>query len=102
MRILCMFDLPMETKREQKYYREFRKCLLENGFTMMQYSVYQRPVPNRQSMKKYQAILQRKIPQQGEVRLLYVTERQYNDMQFLLGTSSRQEELVGNKKLVVI
>lgn len=47
MRLVCMFDLPTETSKEQKEYRIFRKHLLENGFVMMQYSVYYRSLPNR-------------------------------------------------------
>lgn len=46
MRVFCMFDLPTDTAKEQKQYRIFRKGLIANGFTMLQYSVYQRPVPN--------------------------------------------------------
>ncbi|MDR1773495.1 MAG: CRISPR-associated endonuclease Cas2, partial [Clostridioides sp.] len=37
-----MFDLPMETEANKKQYRKFRKGLLENGFVMLQYSVYYR------------------------------------------------------------
>lgn len=102
MRVLCMFDLPMETSREQKAYREFRKALLTNGFTMLQYSIYQRAVPNRQATKKYEHILKKYIPENGEIRLLYVTEKQFNDMGLLIGTRSKQEEIVGENKLVAI
>lgn len=42
-----MFDLPTETKREQREYRTFRKHLIENGFVMLQYSIYYRSLPNR-------------------------------------------------------
>ena len=34
MRVLCMFDLPMETKEDQRSYRLFRKELLANGFVL--------------------------------------------------------------------
>ena len=102
MRILCMFDLPMETKRERKEYTIFRKALLEQGFTMLQYSIYQRPVPNRQSAKKYEQKLKQSLPLNGEVRLMYISEKQFNDMRLLVGQRSHQEEKVGIKELVVI
>lgn len=102
MRVLCMFDLPMETAKEKKDYREFRKLLLENGFTMLQYSIYQRAVPNRQATKKYERILKKKIPVNGEIRLMYITEKQFNDMDLLIGSRSKQEEIVGDNKLVAI
>ena len=30
MRMLCMFDLPVETGEEQRAYRQFRKNIKEN------------------------------------------------------------------------
>lgn len=102
LRLVCMFDLPTETKREQKEYRIFRKHLLENGFIMLQYSIYYRTLPNRSALKKYEGILKRKVPSYGNIRLLYVTETQFQDMLLLTGTKSRQEELVGINRLVVI
>ncbi|WP_181039824.1 CRISPR-associated endonuclease Cas2, partial [Enterococcus faecalis] len=54
---MCLFDLPFETKQEQKEYRIFRKHLLENGFIMLQYSIYYRSLPNRSALKKYETIL---------------------------------------------
>ena len=42
MRVIVMFDLPTETKSQRRTYARFRKRLLEDGFVMMQYSVYTR------------------------------------------------------------
>lgn len=102
VRLLCMFDIPMETKHEQKKYRIFRKALLENGFIMLQYSIYYRSLPNRSSLKKYETILKSKVPRSGNIRLLYVTETQFQDMLLLTGSRSQQEEIVGSKRMVVI
>ncbi|MGC6426759.1 MAG: CRISPR-associated endonuclease Cas2 [Akkermansiaceae bacterium] len=41
--LMVAFDLPTKTKDERKRYTHFRKCLLDDGFLMMQYSVYIRP-----------------------------------------------------------
>ena len=49
MRILVMFDLPMETSEERRNYRKFRKNLIKNGFIMMQESVYVKLVMNQGS-----------------------------------------------------
>jgi CRISPR/Cas system-associated protein endoribonuclease Cas2 len=40
--LIAMFDLPVDTPAQRRAYARFRKDLLEDGFTMMQYSVYQR------------------------------------------------------------
>ena len=102
MRLVCMFDLPSETKNEMREYRVFRKKLLENGFVMLQYSIYYRSLPNRSALKKYESLLKKYVPQGGNVRLLYVSETQFQDMILLAGSRSRQEEIVGVNRLVVI
>lgn len=102
VRLICMFDLPSETAREKKDYRIFRKHLLENGFVMLQFSIYYRSLPNRSSLKKYESILKKRVPSYGNVRLMYVTENQFQDMLLLSGNKNRQEELVGSKRLVII
>ena len=52
MRMICMFDLPVETEVEKRAYRTFRKNLIKEGFVMMQYSVYVRICPNREFAKR--------------------------------------------------
>jgi CRISPR-associated protein Cas2 len=42
MWIIVMFDLPTDTKEARKAYHEFREELLNDGFTMLQFSVYAR------------------------------------------------------------
>ena len=43
MWILVFFDLPTYTAEDRKIATEFRKNLLEEGFTMFQFSIYTRP-----------------------------------------------------------
>lgn len=100
--MMCMFDLPVDTVNEKRQYRIFRKELIRNGFTMLQYSVYARAIQNRSAGKKYEKAIKRFLPVHGEVRLIAVSEKQYNDMKILVGSRSKQEELVGNKELVII
>ncbi len=42
MWLLAMFDLPVTTRKARKRYAEFRKLLLQEGFSMLQFSVYAR------------------------------------------------------------
>lgn len=46
MRMLLMFDMPVETAEERKAYRKFRKFLLSEGFIMHQFSVYSKLLLN--------------------------------------------------------
>ncbi len=49
MWVLAMFDLPTDTKKARKDYTHFRKFLLEDGFTQMQYSVYARHCASKEN-----------------------------------------------------
>ena len=102
MRLICMFDLPVETSEEKRVYREFRKVLIKEGFTMMQYSVYVRTCPNRDFCKGIEKRLKENIPMNGNVRLLTVTEKQYDDMIMLVGSKSLTEEVVNDKRMLVL
>ena len=49
MRLILMFDLPMVTKKEKRVYTRFRKSLIQNGYIMMQFSIYSKIFNNRES-----------------------------------------------------
>ena len=50
MWLLVFFDLPTETKKDRKAYTEFKKRLLNDGFTMFQFSIYVRHCASRENM----------------------------------------------------
>ena len=102
MRMLCMFDLPVETPKERRNYRIFRKNLLKEGFVMMQFSIYVRVCPNREYAHRLEARLKFMAPPKGNVRLLCVTEKQYSEMRLLVGSRSSQETAIGTERLVII
>ena len=80
-----MFDLPTETAQERKEYRQFRKKLINEGFVMVQFSVYVRVCVTRQTAKFLEKRVGNFLPHGGLVQSLMVTEKQYNDMRFLVG-----------------
>lgn len=83
MRMLCMFDLPVETGEEQRAYRQFRKNIMKEGFIMMQYSVYVRTCPSKEFAERIEKRIKRIVPAKGNVRLISITEKQYQDMQIM-------------------
>lgn len=85
MRLMIMFDLPMETASERKEYRQFRKQLINEGFLMIQYSVYVRVCVSRKTAQFLEKKIRKFIPTKGVVQTLMITEKQYNDMHFLIG-----------------
>lgn len=89
MRLLVMFDLPVNTSKQRKEYRVFRKRLINEGFAMIQYSVYVRVCVNRKSANFIENRVSSFLPESGIVQSLMLTEKQYNDMHFLLGKEKK-------------
>lgn len=102
MRLLCMFDLPMETGEEKREYRKFRKNLIAEGFMMMQFSVYVRTCPSREYANRLETRVRKFTPPRGNVRLLAVTEKQYEDMKLLVGSRTTSEVAIGVERLIVL
>jgi CRISPR-associated protein Cas2 len=85
MWLLSMFDLPVDTKKARKAYARFRKELLRDGFTMIQYSVYVRHCPSEEKSQVHLSRVQRWLPDDGEVRLLALTDKQFERMRIFWG-----------------
>jgi CRISPR-associated protein Cas2 len=92
MWVLAMFDLPTDTKRARKEYALFRKMLLGDGFTMMQYSVYARPCPSQENADVHVGRVERSLPPNGEVRVLTITDKQFERMRIFWGKMRRRPE----------
>ena len=78
MRLIVMFDLPVITEEEKRIYGKFRKFLLKDGYIMMQYSIYSRVCKNSDDVEKHVNRIKQNLPDKGNIRLLQVTEKQYN------------------------
>ncbi|MBN1591500.1 MAG: CRISPR-associated endonuclease Cas2 [Pirellulales bacterium] len=85
MWILVMFDLPTDTKKARHDYTVFRKHLLENGFTQMQYSVYARHCPSKENAVVHINRVEGYVPPDGEVRILTLTDKQFERMVIFWG-----------------
>lgn len=47
MRLLLMFDMPVITPEDKQNYSQFRKKIIDDGFMMIQFSVYVRICKNQ-------------------------------------------------------
>jgi CRISPR-associated protein Cas2 len=92
MWLFAMFDLPVDSKDARKQYARFRKALLRDGFTMLQYSVYARYCPSEEASETYRQRVETNLPPDGQVRLLSVTERQFGKMDVFFGKRKRRAE----------
>lgn len=92
MWVIAMFDLPTETKEHRRAYTRFRKCLLNDGFAMMQYSVYQRHCASPENAQVHIARMGKRLPVEGEVRFLTITDRQFENISTFWGKKRQPRE----------
>lgn len=100
MRIMVFFDLPVDTKSRRKQYAKFRKFLINDGYIMLQYSVYSKTVRNFDDAKKHCRYLQCAVPPEGSVRVMTVTEKQYASMEILAGEKLKSENLLDSRNII--
>lgn len=101
MRVLLMFDVPTKTKKEQKDATKFRNNLIKLGFFMMQFSVYMKICKGIASAQSALNRVRLILPPLGNVRALIITEKQFDNMQILLGRASFNEKMNDEKNLVL-
>lgn len=82
-----MFDLSIETEKQRRSYRIFRKYLIQNGFLMMQKSIYTKIALNQASAAAIIGNLRKNKPEEGLVQVLQITEKQFAGMEYLVGES---------------
>lgn len=101
MRLLVFFDLPTVTKAEKRAYTLFRRFLLQDGYDMIQWSVYGRMVNGFDASEKHLKRLSTNLPGEGSVRCLQVSEKQFASMKILVGRRSFQEKTVNAQQLLL-
>lgn len=92
MWIIVLFDLPTDTKEARKQYSQFRKLLLDDGFTMMQYSVYMRHCASDENALVHIKRVKTDLPPDGEVRIVKITDKQFGKIEVFFGKRQRPVE----------
>ena len=92
MWLFAMFDLPVLEPEERREYTRFRTALLNQGFHMMQYSVYARYCGSEEVANRYRKDIKALIPHDGEVRLMAVTDHQFAKMEIFRGKLTGKAE----------
>lgn len=92
MWLIVLFDLPNDNKQMRKDYAHFRKFLLNNGFTMMQYSVYMRHSSSDENAQVHIKRTQLNLPPTGEVRIIKITDKQFSRIEVFYGKKRKKIE----------
>ncbi len=101
MRIIVFFDLPVVKKEDRKEYQSFRRFLLNDGYLMIQFSVYSRICNGADGVEKHINRLKANLPPKGSVRYFQLTEKQYSEMKFLVGSPKTQEKNINKSQVNV-
>lgn len=92
MWVVAMFDLPVDTKAARREYTRFRKKLLKDGFAKMQYSVYVRHCASEENADVHIRRVEFAVPDDGEVRVITVTDKQFERMRVFWGKRRKPPE----------
>lgn len=101
MRLLVFFDLPVKTRAERRAYTIFRRFLINDGYDMIQYSVYGRILNGKDAENKHLKRLVNSLPPAGSIRCMTVTEKQFAGMKLLVGMPLFQEKAVQSDQMLL-
>lgn len=98
MWVLVFYDLPTETKKQRKMAATFRKQIMQDGFTMFQFSIYMRHCPSRENAEVHIRRVKTILPQEGLVGILCITDKQFGMMELFHG-KKEEKKIVGPQQL---
>lgn len=85
MRVIVFFDLPTLTTKDKREYRKFRRFLINEGFVMMQESIYSKIALNNTTAGLIKNKVRRNKVKNGLIQLMVVTEKQYSAIEYVAG-----------------
>lgn len=90
--LVVAFDLPVGTKTQRKRATNFREFLLDDGFHMMQWSVYARPCVSFARQETHLDRVKHNLPPEGSVRAIFVTRAQWERSYVIQGSPATEQE----------
>jgi CRISPR-associated protein Cas2 len=91
MWIMVLFDLPTATKKDRKNYAAFRKKMMQDGFTMFQFSAYLRHCASQENADVHMKRIKKNLPPQGHVGILRITDKQFGMIQIFYGKKETEK-----------
>jgi len=101
MRMIVMFDLPVKTPAQRKVATKFRRFLIEDGYHMLQFSIYARVCNGTDAVEKHRRRLNSSLPNNGSVRMMVITEKQYQSIEILVGQLKPEKKEEGYEQLTL-
>ena len=92
MWVMVLFDLPTETKKDRAAAAKFRKTLLEDGFTMFQFSIYVRHCPSKENADVHIKRVKNAMPEHGKVGMFCITDKQFGEVEIFYCRKPEQQK----------
>ena len=92
MWIMVFFDLPTDTKADRKRASRFRKDLLQDGFEMLQFSVYWRHCASKENAEVHIKRVKEVLPKYGKVGILCITDKQFGNIQMFFNANVQEKK----------
>jgi len=92
MWIMVFFDLPTDTKADRRRATRFRNDLLQDGFEMLQFSVYWRHCASKENAEVHINRVKKALPEYGKVGILCITDKQFGNMQIFFNANSQEKK----------
>jgi len=88
--LVVAFDLPVVEKEQRKAAHDFREFLLDDGYSMMQFSVYVRACVSFARQETHLERLKKNLPSEATVRAVYVTRAQWEQSFVIHGKPAKE------------
>lgn len=89
--LIVAFDLPVLTKPQRRAATHFRNFLLDDGYQMLQFSVYIRACVTFARQETHLDRVRNNLPPEGSVRAFFVTRSQWERAFVLYGSPAEEQ-----------
>lgn len=81
MWVMVLYDLPTDSKSAMKDANLFRKRLIDDGFSLFQFSMYIRHCPSRENAEVHISRVKNWLPKYGKVAIMCITDKQFENIE---------------------
>ena len=85
-------QIPDEPKKGRKAAADFRKHLIEDGFTMFQFSIYVRHCASMENADVHLKRIRGLLPEYGKVCQLCITDKQFSKIEIFHGQKKEKPQ----------
>lgn len=89
--LIVAFDLPVLSKEQRRQATGFRDFLIDDGYQMIQFSVYARACVSFARQETHIERVKRNLPPEGSVRAIFVTRAQWERSFIIHGSPAKEQ-----------